>query len=103
MDNNNNNKPEPGPVKTAARQLDFTAICRASAATAILPDHPQAQLQSKLLALALKRQAEAEPKGSDPKSDPEENPNGDLKVKQKGVEGGAEKGSLRYNVCVCVY
>lgn len=82
-----NNKPEPGPVKTAARQLDFTAICRASAATAILPDHPQAQLQSKLLALALKRQAESEPKGSDP--------NGDLKVQQKGVEGGVEKANLR--------
>ncbi|XP_074333831.1 protein tesmin/TSO1-like CXC 6 isoform X3 [Apium graveolens] len=89
---NNSNKPEPGPVKTAARQLDFTAICRASAATAILPDHPQAQLQSKLLALALKRQAEAQPNGPDPRSDPAEN--GDLKVKQKGVEGSAEKGSL---------
>ncbi|KAL7250965.1 hypothetical protein ACSBR1_012897 [Camellia fascicularis] len=34
-----------------ARQLDFTVMCRASA-NAILPDHPQAQLQSKLLALA---------------------------------------------------
>lgn len=85
------NKPEPGPVKTAARQLDFTAICRASAATAILPDHPQAQLQSKLLALALKRQAESEPKVTDPRPDP----NSDPKVKQKGVEGGVEKANLR--------
>ncbi|WOG85666.1 hypothetical protein DCAR_0104857 [Daucus carota subsp. sativus] len=71
-------KPEPGsgsgPAKTAARQLDFTAICRASAATAILPDHPQAQLQSKLLALALKRQAEAEPKGNAARPDPEVDP-----------------------------
>ncbi|XAR70885.1 hypothetical protein NMG60_11027922 [Bertholletia excelsa] len=39
------------PQKKLARQLDFTAMCRTSV-NAILPEHPQAQLQSKLLALA---------------------------------------------------
>ncbi|KAL3500551.1 hypothetical protein ACH5RR_039644 [Cinchona calisaya] len=45
------------PAKSLARQLDFTAstICRPSA-NVILPEHPQAQLQSKFLALA-KQQA----------------------------------------------
>ncbi|XP_059659115.1 protein tesmin/TSO1-like CXC 6 [Cornus florida] len=41
------------PAKKPARQLDFTAMCRAST-NVILPEHPQAQLQSKLLALAQK-------------------------------------------------
>ncbi|XP_027080451.2 protein tesmin/TSO1-like CXC 5 [Coffea arabica] len=43
------------PAKRLARQLDFTAtpaMCRPLAANVILPEHPQAQLQSKLLALA---------------------------------------------------
>lgn len=93
-------KPEPGsgsgPAKTAARQLDFTAICRASAATAILPDHPQAQLQSKLLALALKRQAEAEPKGNAARPDPEVDPKVKRAVQGDGVVGsGGEKANLR--------
>ncbi|XP_017230944.1 protein tesmin/TSO1-like CXC 6 isoform X2 [Daucus carota subsp. sativus] len=92
-------KPEPGsgsgPAKTAARQLDFTAICRASAATAILPDHPQAQLQSKLLALALKRQAEAEPKGNAARPDPEVDPKVKRAVQGDGVVGsGGEKANL---------
>ncbi|KAA8525282.1 hypothetical protein F0562_007137 [Nyssa sinensis] len=38
------------PQKKLARQLDFSAMCRASV-NAILPEHPQAQLQSELLAL----------------------------------------------------
>lgn len=96
-------KPEPGTVKTAARQLDFTAICRASAATAILPDHPQAQLQSKLLALALKRQAESEPKVNVTQPDPKPDPKADPKLKQvkravqvvDRVPGGVEKVHLR--------
>ncbi|KAF5940233.1 hypothetical protein HYC85_021400 [Camellia sinensis] len=39
------------PQRKLAKQLEFTAMCRASA-NAILPAHPQAQLQAKLLALA---------------------------------------------------
>ncbi|XP_028124825.1 protein tesmin/TSO1-like CXC 5 isoform X5 [Camellia sinensis] len=39
------------PQRKLAKQLESTAMCRASA-NAILPAHPQAQLQAKLLALA---------------------------------------------------
>ncbi|XP_052210805.1 protein tesmin/TSO1-like CXC 5 [Diospyros lotus] len=53
-----------------ARQLDFTAMCRASA-SAILPEHPQAQLQSKLLALA---QAQASPPQARPHAVPQAQP-----------------------------
>ncbi|GFS40264.1 hypothetical protein Acr_00g0067470 [Actinidia rufa] len=48
------------------RKLDFAAMCRATV-TAILPEHPQARLQSKLLALA---QSQAPPPPFPPQSPP---------------------------------
>ncbi|PSR91255.1 Protein tesmin/TSO1-like [Actinidia chinensis var. chinensis] len=48
------------------RKLDFAVMCRATA-TAILPEHPQARLQSKLLALA---QSQAPPPPFPPQSPP---------------------------------
>ncbi|XP_073042614.1 protein tesmin/TSO1-like CXC 7 isoform X2 [Primulina eburnea] len=57
---------EQSETAAVARQLDFAASCKASATTnangkgnSILPEHPQAQLQSKLLALAPSRQFHA--------------------------------------------
>ncbi|XP_057467469.1 protein tesmin/TSO1-like CXC 5 isoform X2 [Actinidia eriantha] len=48
------------------RKLDFAAMCRATA-NAILPEHPQARLQSKLLELA---QSQAPPPSSQPSFPP---------------------------------
>ncbi|XP_075508301.1 protein tesmin/TSO1-like CXC 5 isoform X3 [Primulina tabacum] len=57
---------EQSETAAVARQLDFAASCKASGTTnangkgnSILPEHPQAQLQSKLLALAPSRQFHA--------------------------------------------
>lgn len=57
---------EQSETAAVAMQLDFAASCKASAITnangkgySILPEHPQAQLQSKLLALAQSRQFHA--------------------------------------------
>lgn len=52
-------------AKKLVRQLDFTAtpMCRSSV-NVILPEHPQAQLQSKLLALARPPQSSFEVKST---------------------------------------
>uniref|UniRef100_A0A5B7A2I4 CRC domain-containing protein n=1 Tax=Davidia involucrata TaxID=16924 RepID=A0A5B7A2I4_DAVIN len=55
------------PQKKLARQLDFSAMCRASV-NALLPEHPQAQLQSKLLALA---RPQLQPQSMPPQSQPQ--------------------------------
>lgn len=46
-------------MKNLARRLDFTANCNA-AVNVILPEHPQARLQSKLVALAAQAQAQSQ-------------------------------------------
>ncbi|CAK9136396.1 unnamed protein product [Ilex paraguariensis] len=60
------------PAKKLARQLDFFEMCRASA-NGILSDHPQAQLQSKLLAMA-RPQATANQSVPQLKSNPQAQP-----------------------------